>query len=62
MELNEKQETALKNLFERSMESKRMTYDEFRATVFPMMADPKVAMVLFAGMIVGIEVDGYTHS
>lgn len=62
MELNEKQEAALHILFDRSTEKKRMSYDEFRATVYPMAFEPLVAMVPFCGMIVGIEVDGYTHS
>lgn len=68
MTLNRKQREALWSLFERSHQRKGVhnasgqTYRQFRRTVFPLPGEPKVAMVPFAGMVVGIEVDGYTHS
>lgn len=68
MTLNRKQREALWGLFERSHIRKGiknpsgMTYRQFRRTVFPLMGEPRVAMVPFCGMIVGIEIDGYAHS
>lgn len=62
MTLNPKQKMALYALWKNSLESKRMTFEEFNTTVYPMPFEPTVAMVPFCGMIVGIEPDGYTHS
>lgn len=68
MVLNRKQREALWKLFENSHQRQGIhnpsgqTYRQFRRTVYPMMFEPEVAMVPFAGMVVGIEPDGYTHS
>jgi hypothetical protein len=38
------------------------SYWHFRHRVFPLLGDPRCAMMVFCGMHVGIEEDGYVHS
>ena len=52
---------ALKAVWLRPMDSPHgLTYRQFRRTAFPAFHD--CLMVPWAGMTLGIETDGYTHS
>lgn len=55
--------TAQKNAIYRkwSQSDQDMSYSEFLATVQPMIAEDCV-LVLWSGMWLGIETDGYCHS
>jgi hypothetical protein len=58
------QRLALKRVYDRITEARKpsqrpLPYRQFRNTVFP---GPDCIMVPFAGMVLGIEPDGYTHS
>jgi hypothetical protein len=60
--LTKEQRKALKDVYDRTQTFDHpldMSYREFRRTIFP---GPGCIMVPFAGMVVGIEPDGYTHS
>jgi hypothetical protein len=61
MKLNKVQQQALHRLYAGNPDGSR-SYWHFRHRVFPLFGEPKVAMILFCGMMVGIEEDGYTHS
>lgn len=70
VKLSRKQREALNNLFIRKYPSNAELrsvdrlglYRKFRRTVQPELAGYGAVMVPFAGMWVGIETDGYTHS
>lgn len=60
--LTRPQRIALKRLYDRAAKSDPdLTYRAFRRTVRPYFGDDCV-LVPFAGMWVGIEPDGYTHT
>jgi len=60
--LNKPQQQALKRVFDRAPiieNDKRISYREFRKSV---QIGRDYAMIKWAGMWLGIELDGYTHS
>lgn len=57
VKLNRAQRRALHRVWLR--ENLKLTYREFRKTIQP---GPGCIMVPWAGMWLGIELDGYTHS
>ncbi len=64
MILTRQQRVALKRVYDREVDNRKAcgvggTYREFRKTVHPGWG---CVMVLWAGMWLGIEPDGYTHS
>jgi hypothetical protein len=61
MRLNKVQRKAVYQLYKGNPDSSP-SYWRFRHRVFPLFGEPKVAMIRFCGMVVGIEPDGYTHS
>jgi len=67
MILTEQQRKALYNVYKR-IENPSLTYLQFRRSAHGCDFDPKqdyrfgTVMVRFAGMWLGIEQDGYTHS
>ena len=61
MRLNKVQQQALHQLYKGNPDGSP-SYWHFRHRVFPLFGELKVAMILFCGMMVGIEEDGYTHS
>jgi hypothetical protein len=56
--LTKHQQVALRRIYQRNQNNGK-TYLEFRRLVFP---GPGCVMVPWAGMVLGIEPDGYTHS
>ena len=64
--LTREQRVALKRVYERSVYEKQPgevpTYRAFRKTVQPEVCGWGAVMVPFAGMWLGIERDGHTHS
>jgi hypothetical protein len=61
MRLNKVQAQALLKLYRGNPDGSR-SYLAFRRRVFPLFGEPKVAMIGYCKMVVGIEPDGYTHS
>ena len=61
MRLNKVQQKGLHELFKGNPDGSP-SYWHFRHRVFPLIGEPKVAMIRYCGMTVGIEPDGYTHS
>ena len=61
MRLNKVQQQAVYKLYQGNPDGSP-SYWHFRRRVFPLIGEPKVAMLCFCGMTVGIEEDGYTHS
>lgn len=62
MKLTKEQQKALKALWERSQPENRPPYLHFRRMVYPELGSRDTAMIHWAGMVVGIEPDGYTHT
>lgn len=58
--LTRQQKESLKRVYERL--DKKPSYLAFRRTVKPMMLGQGCVLVPYAGMMLGIEKDGYTHS
>ena len=61
MTLNKIQRQAVFQLYKGNPDGSP-SYWHFRHRVFPLFGEPRVAMIVFCGMVVGIEPDGYTHS
>lgn len=61
MRLNKVQQRALVKIYQGNPDGSP-SYWHFRHRVFPLLGEPKVAMLRFCGMVVGIEPDGYVHS
>ena len=61
MRLNKAQQRALHHLYAGNHDGAR-SYLAFRRRVFPLLGEPLVAIICYYGMVVGIEVDGYTHT
>lgn len=61
MILTQEQRKALKRVYDRKAQPEE-SYRDFRRSVVPGLACDPVIMVPFAGMWLGIEPDGYTHS
>ena len=63
MAITRKQREALKRVYDRLDPATRPPYRTFRRTVKgPFYRNDPAIMVQFAGMWLGIETDGYTHS
>lgn len=61
--LTRPQRVALKRLYDRAVRhDSDLTYRAFRRTVRPYFGQHACVLVPFAGMWIGIEKDGYTHS
>ena len=58
--LTKAQQEALKRLWTRNPQGK--TYLQFRRTVQAGFGFDQVVFVMWCGMLIGIEADGYTHS
>jgi hypothetical protein len=59
IEINEAQLESLSRKW--GQDTQGMTFQEFKATAQSCVGDKSI-MVLWCGMWLGIEVDGYTHS
>lgn len=66
--LTKEQRKALKRVYDRApifnsrADDKPISYKEFRKTIEPTFGLDGCVMVYWAGMWLGIEADGYTHS
>lgn len=60
MKLNRKQRVALRRVHQRHVPDRN--YLAFRRTVAPLLGDSSCATVWVPGMMLGIELDGITHS
>jgi hypothetical protein len=61
MRLNKIQQRALHRLYQGNPNGSP-SYWHFGHRVFPLFGEREVAMIVFCGMHVGIEPDGYMHS
>lgn len=76
MKITREQRVAIKRIYDRcdvaagsfgdrrfvSLDLPEATYREFRKTVIPELCGDGAVMVRWAGMWLGIETDGHTHS
>jgi hypothetical protein len=61
MRLNRVQAKAVYQLYKGNPDGSP-SYLHFRHRVFPLFGEPEVAMIVYVGIFVGIEPDGYVHS
>ena len=59
--LTRKQREAVKRLYDRDADGAR-NYRQFRRRVMPTFYNDDCVIIKWAGMYVGIETDGYTHT
>jgi hypothetical protein len=61
MQLNKPQQRAVYRLYQGNPDGSP-SYWHFRHRFQPMFGEPDVAIIVYCGMTVGIEPDGYVHS